>query len=80
MKKMGRHVAQEYDLVLEEGKWTMREFTRTGAWVNQQIKLTEKAEMGDSSGNLQALEAAKVEDGTKWHDIDSESGDDSAPN
>jgi hypothetical protein len=59
MKKMGRHVAQEYDLVLEEGKWTMRKFTRTGAWVEQQRKLTEKGEMGGSSGNSQALEAAK---------------------
>jgi hypothetical protein len=45
-KKMGRHVAQEYDLVLEEGKWTMREFTRTGAWVEQQRKLTEKVRWG----------------------------------
>ena len=59
VKKMGRHVAQEYDLVLEEGKWTMRKFTRTGAWVEQQRKLTEKGEMGGSSGNSQALEAAK---------------------
>lgn len=43
-------------------------------------EIDRKGEMGDSSGNLQALEAAKVEDGTNWHDVDLERGYDSAPN